>query len=88
MTNEQTHTTLTERMVPGVYVTNEEIVREVSLQSIQSLWKIWAISIIVGTATGKPHHASIPCIASKKNWNTMEDKGKTVMRVLYMLRLM
>ena len=28
-----------------------------------------------------------PCIVSEKNWNTKEDKGKPMMRALYVLRL-
>ena len=37
---------------------NRRTVREASLQSIKSLRKIQAISIIANTATGKLHHLS------------------------------
>ena len=65
----------------------KRIVQEASLQSIQLLRKIPTIRIIANTATGKPHCASTPCVVSEKHWNTREDKGKSMMCVLYVLRL-
>ena len=35
---------------------------------------------------GKPYRV-IASVVSEKNWNTKEDKGKTMMHVLYVLRL-
>jgi len=40
-------------------------------------------------ASGKPYHtiANAHLALSSKNWNTMEDKGKSTICVLYVLRL-
>ena len=37
--------------------------------------------------TASCYHELIPCIVSEKNWNTKEDKGKSMKCVLYVLRL-
>ena len=42
------------------------------------------------TARGKLYRAYRklkPCIVSEKNWNTKEDKGKSMIRALYVLQL-
>ena len=49
--------------------------------------KILAISMIANTATGKLHHAIMNRDLALSDWNTKEDKGKSMMRVLYVLRL-
>ena len=37
--------------------------------------------------TASCYHELIPCIVSEKNWNTKEDKGKSMTCVLYVLQL-
>ena len=33
------------------------------------------------------YHELAPCVLSEKNWNTKEDKGKSMIHVLYVLQL-
>ena len=58
-----------------------------SLQPIQSPWKIWTIFLF--TNVGKPsiYRESTPWAVSKKKWDTKEDEGKSMMmHALYLLQ--
>ena len=65
----------------------QRAVQEVSLQSIQSLRKIQEISQHSYRDAASYYRESTPCVVSKKNWNTKEDKGKSMMRALHVLWL-
>ena len=62
-------------------------VLESCLQSIQSPRKIRTIltNVLWGSHALR-YHESTPWAVSKKKWDTKEDKGKSMMRALYVLR--
>ena len=64
---------------------------KVSLQSIYLLRKIWVFSIIAIQYSHReaiPHYCELtPCVVSEKNWDTKEDKNKSMMHALYTLQL-